>query len=326
LRGDDVTVVTTRWDPHHVPEERVGGVRVLRFDSPRYLGDALLPWSPQLRGWLALEVDSFDIAHVHGHRSGLAWTARAALGRAGRPYVLQTHGTYPHHGQRHAAKAVFDRLAGNAITRDAALLLSLSHAEARDLPRPSRIVPNGIEIADAPAPRAKTGTRVLFVGGDRFHRKRADLLPGLLAALPGTRLVLVGAFSRPFREQLTGRADFEGVLDGAALAAAYASADVLVHPAHGEAFGLVPFEAALCGTPSVVAEGHGCGEWFSKAGGCAVAGDALVPAVKARIEDAALGMREVAAVRAFARRELTWARVADSMADAYRDALAGARQ
>src|SRR5262249_22912329 len=233
-----------------------------------------------LRGALA----GVDVAHLHGHRNGLAVTATRALRSAGRPWVLQPSGTFPHHGQLSVVKALFDRAAGDAIVRGAAGLVAVSEAEARDLPRPSRVVPNGVEASGTPPPaRARTGRRILFVGTDR-PQKRGHLLPALLDALPEADLQLVGRYGTAFLRRFDAfpsRTTASGVLAGDALAAAYAAADVLVHPAVGEAFGLVPFEAAFAGTASVVAGDHGCGEWYARAGGCVVPPDDLVGLVRA---------------------------------------------
>jgi glycosyltransferase involved in cell wall biosynthesis len=117
-----------------------------------------------------------------------------------------------------------------------------------------------------------------------------------------------------------------GPLDDQLLASVLESADVLVHPAVGEAFGLVPFEASLAGIAAVVAGGHGCGEWFTRAGGCVVPPDepgALLGAVGERLRDADLRKGESAAVAAFARRELTWPQVAARVAAQYDAAASG---
>ena len=137
------------------------------------------------------------------------------------------------------------------------------------------------------------------------------------------RLQVVGRFGRRFARRFGpfgNRVTLSGPLQGQALASAYASADLLVHPAVDEAFDLAPFEAALLGTPAVVAGGHGCGEWFAKAGGCVVAPDdpvALAEAAQARLSDRAAAEREAAAVADFARRELTWDRAAQAMEAVY---------
>jgi glycosyltransferase involved in cell wall biosynthesis len=329
-RGHEVTVATALLDPGPPREETLEGVRVLRFPGPALLKRLLVPWARGLRDFLRAELPSIDVVHLHGHRNGLAVTAARALRTSGRAWVLQTSGTFPHHGQYPALKALFDRVAGHAVVAGAAELVAVSQCEARDLPRPARVVPNGVESCGAaPATRPREARRILFVGTDR-PQKRGQVLPSLLAALPDAELQLVGRFGprflgrfAPFAKRTTAR----GVLAGDALAAAYADADVVVHPAVGEAFGLVPFEAAFAGTAAVVAGGHGCGEWYGRAGGCVVPPDdaaALAEAVRARLNDRGRAQAEARAVVAFARQELTWDKAALAMESVYRD-VPGAR-
>ncbi|HET6896976.1 MAG TPA: glycosyltransferase family 4 protein [Vicinamibacteria bacterium] len=329
-RGHEVTVTTALLDPSHAREESRDGVRVVRFPGPDFLKARLVPWAPGLRTFLAREMGSFDLGHLHGHRSGLAFTAARALRASRRPFVLMPHGTYPAHGQYPRTKAVFDRLLGDRIVQGAAALLAVSDREAQDLPRPARVIPNGVE----PCGRAEPGPpgprrRLLFVGTDR-PQKRGSLLPALLSALPSVDLHLAGQFEAGFRRTFGAAADRVtacGVLAGEALAAQYASADVVVHPAVGEAFGLVPFEAALAGTAAVVAGDHGCGEWFARAGGCVVPPDdagALIAAVRVRLEEPERARAEARAVADFARRHLTWDAAAAAVESVYAEVL-GAR-
>ena len=185
------------------------------------------------------------------------------------------------------------------------------------------MVGNGVDgVGSAPRADRRGFYRLLFVGNDS-PQERSDLLPDLLAELPAVRLHVVGRFGRRFVSRFgpfANRVTLGGPLEGQALASAYASADLLVHPAVNEAFDPAPFEAALVGTPAVVAGGHGSGEWFAKAGGCVVAPDdpvALAVAAQARLADRAAAEREAAAVADFARRELTWDRVAQAMEAVY---------
>ncbi|MFN8094417.1 MAG: glycosyltransferase family 4 protein [Vicinamibacteria bacterium] len=330
-RGHAVTVATAQLDPADALEEDGAGVRVVRFPGPAALRRRLVPWARGLRAFLGATLRDVDVVHLHGHRNPLVWTASRAASRALVPCVLSPEGTFPDHGQRRIEKLVFDRLAGDAIVARADAVLAVSAAEARDLPRAAEIVPNGV-VAPGVARPAATGARpprVLFVGSDR-PQKRAAALPRVLGQLPGVELDLVGpcagalaAFGADAR-----RVRALGVLSGDALATAYAEADVLLHPAVGEAFGLVPFEAALLGTASVVAGGHGCGEWFARAGGCVVPADdpdAMARAAAARLAAGALRDREARDVAAFARRELTWERAAEAVTGVYERALAARR-
>ena len=326
-RGHEVTVTTALLDPDSPLEESRDGVRVRRFRGPDFLKSRLVPWPRGLRAFLRQEMSSFDLAHLHGHRNGLAIVASQALRASRRPFVLMPHGTYPAHGQFPRTKAVFDRLFGDRIVQGAAALLALSDGEARDLPRPARVIPNGVEpCGTAPPAPPRPRPRLLFVGTDR-PQKRADVLSQVLSALPGVDLHLAGRFAPGFRDTFgaaSERVTACGVLAGDALAAQYASADVVVHPAVGEAFGLVPFEAALAGTAAVVAGGHGCGEWFARAGGCVGPpddADALITAVRARLLDPERARAEARAVAEFARRHLTWDAAAVALESVYGEVL-----
>jgi len=325
-RGHDVTVATALLEEGVPLEETQGGVQVLRFPGPRALARRLFPIARGLGRFLRAEARSFDVVHLQGHRNGLAVTTARACASLGRPFLLAPAGTFPHHGQHRLAKRAFDLLLGDRIVSGARALVAVSEAEARDLPRPARVIPNGVEPpGSAPAKEAPARRpRLLFVGnGGRQKRGRA--LPPLLSALPEADLEVVGPFDARFRRRLASfgsRVGFRGVLSGDALASAYARADVLVHPAVGEAFGLVPFEAALAGTAAVVAGGHGCGEWYARAGGCVVPPDdaaALAAAVQARLRDPQLASREASRVAVFARDRLTWDAAAAAYERAYEE-------
>jgi glycosyltransferase involved in cell wall biosynthesis len=325
-RGHEITVVTARLAPEHAPDERSDGVRVIRLPGPAFLARRLVPWGRGLRSLLDRLIPSIDVAHLHGHRNGLAVVAGRALVRARAPWVLLCNGTYPHHGQRRWAKLLFDRAFGDAVVSGARALVAVSQAEARDLPRAARVIPNGVAEPAVEANVAREGQRMLFVGTDR-PQKRAGRLADLLAAVPEARLTLIGRFAPAFRERFAAcgpRVEFAGVVPAPSMGTALARAALLVHPAVGEAFGLAPFEAALCGTPAVVAGGHGCGEWFGRAGGCVVPPDdeaALADAVRKRLADPRLGAAEARAVAEYARRELTWDGAAARVESLYHEVL-----
>ena len=328
-RGHDVRVATALLGPGPPLEECMDGVRVRRFTGPRLLCRFRIPWAWGLGDFLDEELRTVDVVHLHGHRNGLAVTASRALTAKHRPWVLVTAGTFPHHGQYRGVKAAFDMWAGRDVVERATALVAVSQSEARDLPRPALVIPNGVEACgDSPRVDLIGRRRILFVGSDR-PQKRGHLLPALIAAVPNAELEVVGPVGAAFVRRFTaleGRVTFRGVLSGEALAGAYASADVLVHPAVGEAFGLVPFEAALGGTPAVVAGGHGCGEWYGLGGGCVVPPDdpvALADAVSRRLADPALGRHEANSVAAFVRSELTWDKAAERFERLYDDVTRG---
>ena len=314
-RGHEVAVVTSHLDPGHPLCEELAGVDIHRVAGPAFLARHLVPWAPALEG--TVERLRPEVAHLHGHRTGLAVKAARALSGQGVPWVLQPHGTWPHHGQHRLAKRALDAALAQGVARGAARWIAVSEAERRDLPHAAEIVPNGVTAPGAAGEVVRDPRRLLFVGTDA-PQKEGLRLAEVLRDLGDIRLSLVGRGSEALRQALADpRVESHGVLSGDALAAAYAGAALVLHPARDEAFGLVPFEAALYGTAAVVAGGHGCGEWYARAGGCVVDRGAFSAAVTARLFEPAIARAEAARVAAFARRELTWEAAAQRLEQVY---------
>jgi glycosyltransferase involved in cell wall biosynthesis len=243
----------------------------------------------------------FDIAHLHAcHHLPGALAARH-LRRARVPYVLAPNGTAPRLERRRLAKWIFDATVGREVVPRAARVLAVSEAERRQLlglgvPHARIVVvPNPVdlrEFEDVPPSgrfRARLGLGpgpiVLYLG-KLTPRKRLDVLVDAFASLrrEPAWLVIAGndmgvgsaVRARIERLRLDGVARMPGLLVGRARLEALADAAVVVYPSQDEVFGLVPFEALLCGTPVVVADDSGCGEHLGRTGGGVVApvGDA----------------------------------------------------
>src|SRR5262245_4293230 len=96
-RGHEVVVATARLAADQPPAETRDGVEVRRFPGPELLARWLVPWGRGLGRFLRDEAPSAAIVHLHGHRNGFAVAAHKALSAKGARWMLQTHGTFPHH-------------------------------------------------------------------------------------------------------------------------------------------------------------------------------------------------------------------------------------
>ncbi|MBD7920217.1 glycosyltransferase [Cellulomonas sp. Sa3CUA2] len=154
-----------------------------------------------------------------------------------------------------------------------------------------------------------------------LREKHPDLrlvLAGFVVPLGGTRdeevLALLGDDEAPtFLPDVT-TAERDWLLE---------HAEVVLYPTSGEGFGLVPFEAAVFGTPTVFVGFGPLAELLPHVP--VVAGDwspqSIADAVDALVSDPSVGRAQVAAVESDGAR-LTWERFADELVDLYFDALA----
>jgi glycosyltransferase involved in cell wall biosynthesis len=143
--------------------------------------------------------------------------------------------------------------------------------------RPERIHVAAPGVQRAALVRGTAGGGQLLCVGVIGPHKRHDALLEALAAVADRpwhcvcagSLDLYPAFAAQVQEQaraegIADRVDFVGPLTDAALARAYAAADVLVHPSGSESYAMVVTEALACGLPVIandvggVPEALGC--------------------------------------------------------------------
>lgn len=184
------------------------------------------------------------------------------------------------------------------------------------LPSRSTLVYPGISSEAVPVRSPRPHLEALVVGRLE-HRKSTALfyeaLPRLLAAVPDLHVRFIGrdnSGADGFRKStgltypeawatahpgLGERVTFEGYVDDATLARRYAEADVLVHPARYESFGLVFLEAMRAGLPVVACRAGGACEVF--AGGEADGAVLVPPGDMNAIADAVVALARDAARR-----------------------------
>ena len=165
------------------------------------------------------------------------------------------------------------------IARSVSAVLASSSAEMSELarlgvPRASiKVVPYGVDtgefVPDGPVARRTSQPRLLAVA-PLTERSGLDVIVRAMVDVPRCELVIAGG---PPRAQLdkdpvyrslvrlaaklrvSDRVVFTGKVSRARMPALLRSADLLVHTALYEPFGMVPLEAMACGTPVMAAAG-----------------------------------------------------------------------
>ena len=293
-RNHEVTIITSDFQfvSQYAKEIRDNGVQVLSF--PCIANYGLFLYTPSMKTWLERNIENYDLIHLHNYRSYQNVIVCKYARKYRIPYIVQAHGSVLPFFEKQNLKKLFDFLWGNKILKDARKCIAVSHVEReqyRKMGIPDSqivIIPNGInpnEFKNLPekgkfrnkyhiSPDEKI---ILYLG--RIHkRKGLDFLIDSIFQLSqirnDIRLILAGPddgylenVKKMIQEKnLSPVVIFSGFLPEKEKYEALTDADVLVYPGIFEIFGLVPFEAILCGTPVIVTDDCGCGEIVKEAG------------------------------------------------------------
>ncbi len=243
-----------------------------------------------LKHWLRAQLPRFDVVVVNGIWQYHSLAARSAARRAGKPYVVFTHGMldpwfrrqYP---LKHLKKWLYWPWADYRVLRDADAVLFTSDAERR-LARRSFwlyrvrevVVSYGTsaqshDAATIAAQRAAflqqypqlAERRVLLYLGRIHEKKGCDLLVRAFAQIAGLdprlHLVMAGPDADGLVANLTSaatalgvaeRITWTGMLTGDQKWGAFRSAEAFVLPSHQENFGIAVVEALACGVPVLI--------------------------------------------------------------------------
>lgn len=305
--------------------------------------------TPSLIPWAWKHVGEFDIIHLHNVRTFQNAVVGAIARRKGIPYVISAHGSLPYLASRSGIKRGFDVLFGKRLVGGARQMLAVSEAEVRQFSQagvPSekiRLVSNGLDLEEfSNLPRQGTfrcsyqipaEAMVIFFLGRIHPIKGLDHLiaaySGLSSNLDNVWLVIAGPDDGDL-ERLRGlvyqiptgeRVLFPGPLYGADKLAALVDADVLAFPSSYEIFGLVPFEALLCGTPVVASRESIAGQMIERVGAGYTAPFGAVDAWQANLYQAltqpATSAEMVLRGQAFIRENLDWEEITDRLLHVY---------
>ena len=234
------------------------------------------------------KVSNYDLIHIHGHRNILNTLFSSWANKAGIPVILEPGGTVVNIERRKGFKSLFDLIMGNRQIKKTNLFIAVSEAEKRQflgrgIPQKKiKVVPNGILIEN---PRSEVdfkkrlrinGDYILYLGkftprkGIEYIIEALSLIPNknLYAVIAGNDMGVKSNLEKlAYKLGLSDRVLFPGLLDSPLKEAAYKEALITIYAGKYEIFGLVPFESMLCGTPVIVANDSGCGEWVAKSGG-----------------------------------------------------------
>lgn len=345
-KGHDVTVYTTDAFDENLRYEGSGQSRVvdgIKIHYFRNLSNALaynyqlfLPLG--MRQVVKKTIGEFDIIHLHGHRHILNNIVHHYAKKFKKKYILSGHGTIPRIERRVGIKVIFDMFFGNRILNDAEHFIAVSEHEIGHYMkmgverRKVSVIYNGIDIdayrvlPEKGSFRKKyglTGKKIILFLGKITPRKGIDFLVRSFSELKMKDAVLVVAGNDMgykkqvkviIKERAIGdRVIFTGLLAGEEKLAAYQDADVLTYPAIYEIFGLVPFEAMMCGTPVIVTDDCGCGEIIrrEKVGFVVKYGDVygLSDKIKEVLTDKNPAWESVEKGKEFIRNKLSWEKV-----------------
>ncbi len=349
-RGYEVVIYASDFELDKEYAQSLNGVRVVLFHCIANIGLMLI--SPKMKKQLKREIRDFDVIHMHNFRSYQNVIASRYAKKYGIPYVLQAHGSVLRIIEKQKLKKIYDTFWGYKILKHASKVIAVSNIEVEQYKQLGvgkdkiEVIPNGIDtdsFKNLPEPnqfKRKYHIRekylILFLG--RVHKiKGIDFLiksfSKLTKELDDAVLVIAGQDDGYKREAkvlaknlgLHDKVKFTGRIDGKDKLCAYVDADVLVYPSIFEIFGLVPFEAIMCGTPVIVTEDCGCGQLIkeAKAGYLVHYGD--VEGLKDKILEAFRHpedcKRMVKSGKKHIMKNLSWDNIAKQVTQAYSNAL-----
>jgi len=344
--GHEVHVVTTdvkdaRTRQKKAPE--ISGMEVRVYSNfSNYTAYHYQFFFPLKLGVEKKRAGQYDVVHLHGHRNLLNTRMAAYACQAGVPTVLQPNGTLVNIERRQAVKKVYDVIWGQRQVEKTDAFVAVSEAEvsqimAAGVPAEKiSVFPNGVDMDIDDGGRSfkkEYGIKddyVLYLG-KITPRKGIEHAIAALALMQRKDVLLVVAGNDMGHEKelmriaanhsVADRVLFTGLLTGALKAAAYREARYTVYAGKDEIFGLVPWESLLCGTPVIVADDSGCGEWIHKAGAGYVVPYGDAKTIADIIDNGELAEEEimVARGREFCRDNLSWSSIAEGMIEYYRE-------
>lgn len=268
-----IAIVSDAWSPQvngvvRTLQTTIGRLRhrghIVESITPDAFATRPCPGYPEIRlalgcgPELARRMEAFAPDAIHIATEGpLGWAARAWCVRHGARFTTSFHTNFADYLalRTHLPAGLFwpflrrfHRAASGVMTATARVARTLNDRGIGDTRRWSRGVDLSLFKPDGPRLDLDTLPRPILLHVGRIAVEK-NIEAFLKLDVPGTKLLVGDGPARADLERRYPLARFVGLKQGAALAAAYRAADVLVFPSRTDTFGLVMIEALACGTP-----------------------------------------------------------------------------
>jgi glycosyltransferase involved in cell wall biosynthesis len=283
--GNQVTVLTSRYDKTLPESERFDGVKVIRLDVGMRVSKGVIMPSILVQAWkLARQA---DVVHLHLPQLDAAYLAIVAR-LLGKPVVLTYHCdlrlpegpvNFVANQVSHLANHFSARLAHVIVTNtrdyaeNSAFLRHYLH-KVRPIYPPAEVL--AVNDADRAAFRDKAGIRsgqriigmAARLASEKGVEYLAEALPMVIEKYPSARVLFVGQHENVFGEEQYARRlapliellgehwTYLGTLSLVEISAFFRECEVTVLPSLNstESFGMVQVESMLSGTPVVASD------------------------------------------------------------------------
>ncbi len=235
-------------------------------------------FTPFIHEWLKKNLKNYDIIHLRNFRSYQNVVVSKYAKKYNIPYIIQPHGSAKIIGKKNSKK-LFDYVWTNSVVKNSKKIIAVSKTEKKQLielgieKEKIETVYNGINTEKfnlhCCLNKPPASLKLIFVG--RINKiKGIDFLiksfKEVLREFNDLELVIVGPDDGNKNDliklikklKIEDKVTFTGFVED--VGEIYSKANLLVYPASYEIFGLVPFEAIMCGTPVIVTNNSGCGE------------------------------------------------------------------
>lgn len=342
-RGHAVEVYTTNVDGPGVSPVPLGNPVVMDGVAVSYFATGLgrrIYRSPDMAAALRVNLDRFDIVHLHSVFLWPTSAVAAAARRKGIPYVLSPRGMLVPELVRRKSRLIKSAWIAALERRNIALAASVhatSEIERADMMRLGLVarrvdvIANGIDLpAETALPRDHGRPTVVSLGRINWKKGLDRLIPAMAWA-PDAELTIAGndeealtpaLMSLAERAGVAQRTRFAGPVSGGDKWRLLAGADIFALASHSENFGIAVLEAMAVGLPVVVTPEVGLARTVADAGaGLVVDGEpeAFGRAIASLAADPDLRRRMGEAGRKTARDRFSWAAIAQRMETLYRE-------